>query len=141
MAQEIYIDQWFSPEMRLAGERLVKRLHETGAEVASAFWLFDANENFWALYIISPLVATEGPKAYYKRIQDIINQAGPDEGILSLHDLRVWSTGHPLAKALGKSQFNQATQGNTRIGRSYIEGVYVADMYLYSMDRDLLRAA
>lgn len=141
MAREIYIEQWFSKEMCAAGGRLIKRLQETDAEVASAFWLFDANENFWALYIISPLVAAEGPRAYYKRIDDIINQAGPDEETLSLHDIRVWSTSHPLAKALGKSQLNQATHGNTRIGRNYIEGVYVADMYLYSMDRDLLRAA
>lgn len=141
MAKEIYIDQWFSQEMRSAGERLVKRLQEAGAEVASAFWLLDAKENVWELHIISPLVATEGPRAYYKRIDDVTSQAGPDEEIISLHDIRVSNTSHPIAKALGNSRLSETTHGNTRIGRNYIDGVYVADMYLYSMNRDLLRAA
>ncbi len=139
MAKELYITQWFSEEMRVAGERLVKRLRESEAEVAVAYWVLDSEEKIWELTIISPLAGTEGARAYYKRIDDINRQAGPDEETLSLHDINVSSLNHPIVKALKNSLLYQAALDNRRLGRNWIAGFYVEDMYIYLVDWGMLK--
>jgi hypothetical protein len=138
MAKEIFVTQWFSCEMRLAGERLIKRLQESGAQVASAFWILNPDEQKWELTIVSPLVKSEGPKAYYKRIDDIYKSAEPDEEIVSLHDIRVSNINHRIIKAIKHSVLRSSTLGNNRFGKNTIGDVYIEDMYLYLMDWDLL---
>jgi len=63
MAKEIFMTQWFSQEMLLAGESLIKRLDETDSQVQAAFWILDAEDKTWKLTIVSPLVESEGLKA------------------------------------------------------------------------------
>lgn len=139
MAKELFITQWFSEEMRLAGERLINRLQQSGAEVALAYWELDSEEKTWTLNIISPLISVEGPKAYYRRIHDINAQSEPNEETVSLHDIRVSNIRHPIVKALQASVLYQAALENTRLGRNWIWHFYVEDMYIYRVDWEMLR--
>lgn len=141
MAKELFINQWFSEEMRLAGERLVKRLQEAGAQVASAFWLLNTETQLWELVIASPLVQTEGPRAYYKRIDDINNQADSNEEVIEIHDIRVSGADHPIINAIKNSVLGKAVLGNNRLGRNRIGNIYIEDMYLYTMNWNLLEEA
>ena len=141
MDKELYITQWFSEEMRAAGGRLVKRLQESSAEVALAYWVLDSEEKVWELIIISPLVGIEGARAYYKRIDDINCQAGPDEETLSLHDINVSSLKHPIVKALKNSLIYQADLDNRRLGRNWIGGFFVEDSYFYHVNWNMLQEA
>lgn len=138
MAKEIFITQWFSDEMLLAGEVLIKRLDDAGAKVAAAFWILDAEEKAWELTIVSPLVEVEGPRNYYKRIDDINASANPDEGVIALHDIDVSDTDNRIVKAIKRSVLRNATLGNNRLGRNNLGGVHIEDMYLYRMDWELL---
>ncbi|MEY3807848.1 MAG: hypothetical protein RI893_824 [Pseudomonadota bacterium] len=138
MAKEIFMTQWFSDEMLLAGESLIKRLDETDAKVQAAFWLLDAEEKIWTLTIVSPLVETEGPRNYYKRINDLNESASPDEAIIALHDINVSDTDNRLVKAIRRSVLGDAKLENNRLGRNTLGGVYIEDMYLYRMDWELL---
>jgi len=54
MAKEIFMTQWFSQEMLLAGESLIKRLDEIDSKVQAAFWILDAEDKTWKLTIVSP---------------------------------------------------------------------------------------
>jgi hypothetical protein len=141
MAKEIFVTQWFSSEMRLAGERLINKLRESGAQVASAFWILNPDENTWELTIVSPLVKTEGPKAYYKRIDDIYKSAEPNEEIVSLHDIRVSNINHRIIKAIRNSALRGSALGNNRFGKNTIGDAYIEDMYLYILDWNLLKEA
>jgi hypothetical protein len=138
MAQEIFLTQWFTDEMRQAGTNLVKGLSEAGAQVAAAFWILNSEEKTWELTIVSPLVKSEGPKAYFKRIQKIYRSAGPNEGIVSLQDIRVSGLNHPVVKSLKNSVLRGASLGNNRFGKNRIGAVFIEDMYLYMMDWDFL---
>lgn len=138
MAKEIFITQWFSNEMLLAGEVLIKRLDESDAEVAAAFWLLDAEEKTWELTIVSPLVESEGPRNYYKRINDVNESAHPDEEIISLHDIQVSNTSNRIVRAIKHSVLGEAKLGNNRLGRNTLGDVYIEDMYLYRMDWKLI---
>jgi hypothetical protein len=138
VAKEIFITQWFSNEMLLAGEALIKRLDQSDAKVAAAFWLLDAEEKTWELTIVSPLVESEGPRNYYKRINDINESANPGEEIISLHDIQVSNTKNRIVRAIKHSVLGEAILGNNRLGRNTIGDVYIEDMYLYRMDWKLL---
>jgi hypothetical protein len=138
MAKEIFITQWFSDEMLLAGESLIKRLDESNAKVAAAFWILEDKEKNWELTIVSPLVESEGPRNYYKRINDINDSTKTDEGVISLHDIRVSNTNNRIVKAIKNSVLGNAILGNNRLGRNFMGSVYFEDMYLYRMDWRLL---
>ena len=138
MAKEIFMTQWFSDQMLLAGESLIKRLDETDAKVQAAFWLLDTENKTWKLTIISPLVESEGPRNYYKRINDINKTANPDEEVIALHDITVSDTDNRIVKAIKRSVLGGAILGNNRLGRNTLGGVYIEDMYLYRMDWELL---
>ncbi|ESS69310.1 hypothetical protein MGMO_137c00040 [Methyloglobulus morosus KoM1] len=138
MAKEIFITQWFSDEMLLAGETLLKHLDETNAKVAAAFWILEDKDKAWELTIVSPLVENEGPRNYYKRINDINQSAKIDEKVVSLHDIRVSNNNNRIVKAIKNSVLGNAVLGNNRLGRNFMSGVYFEDMYLYRMDWELL---
>jgi hypothetical protein len=138
MAKEIFMTQWFSDQMLLAGESLIKRLDETDAKVQAAFWLLDAEDKTWKLTIVSPLVESEGPRNYYKRINDVNESAKPDEDVIALHDISVSDTDNRIVKAMKRSVLGNAMLENNRLGRNTLGGVYIEDMYLYRMDWELL---
>jgi len=138
MAKEIFITQWFSDEMRAAGEALLKRLDTSDSKVAAAFWIQDAEEKTWELTIVSPLVESDGPRQFYKRINEINESAKPDEAVISLHDIRVSNTQNRIVNAIKRSVLGNAILGNNRLGRNTLGDVYIEDMYLYRMDWELL---
>lgn len=138
MAKELFITQWFSNEMLLAGAVLIKRLDEADAQVAAAFWLLDAEEKTWALTIVSSLIESEGPRKYYKRINDVNDSANPNEEIISLHDIQVVNTNNRIIRAIQHSNLGKALLENNRLGRNIIGDVSIEDMYLYRMDWTLL---
>jgi len=138
VAKELFITQWFSNEMLLAGAALIKRLDEADAQVAAAFWLLDAEEKTWALTIVSSLIESEGPRKYYKRINDVNDSANPNEEIISLHDIQVVNTNNRIIRAIQHSNLGKALLENNRLGRNIIGDVSIEDMYLYRMDWTLL---
>ncbi|MFA5017384.1 MAG: hypothetical protein WC504_07550 [Methylobacter sp.] len=138
MAKEIFMTQWFSQEMLLAGESLIKRLDETDSQVQAAFWILDAEDKTWKLTIVSPLVESEGPKSYYRRIDNINESAKADEYVIALHDINVSDTDNRIVKAMKRSMLGNSILGNNRFGRNTLGGVYIEDMYLYRMDWALL---
>jgi ABC-type molybdenum transport system ATPase subunit/photorepair protein PhrA len=138
VAKEIFMTQWFSDQMLLAGESLIKRLDKSAAKVQAAFWLLDAEDKNWKLTIVSPLVESEGPRNYYRRINDINESAKPDEEVIALHDISVSNTDNRIVKAIKRSVLGNSILGNNRLGKNTLGGVYIEDMYLYRIDWKLL---
>jgi len=58
------------------GEELIQQLDQSGLEVVAAFWFYVPDSDTWRLYIASPAVDEEGPKAVYERIQDVLTDQG-----------------------------------------------------------------
>jgi len=138
VAKEIFMTQWFSDQMLVAGEALIKCLDETDAKVQAAFWILDAENKTWKLTIVSPLVGSEGPRNYYRRINTINESAKSDEDVIALHDISVSNTDNRIVKAIKRSVLGNSILGNNRLGRNTLGGVYIEDMYLYRMDWKLL---
>lgn len=137
MAKEIFITQSFTDAMRLAGEGLVRKLDDSGGQVVAAFWLLGEEKN-WELVIVSPLVGSDGPRNFYKRINDIYESCQDDENVVSLHDIRLSNIHNRIVEAIKNSILAGARLGNNRMGKNYIGGIYIEDMYLYKIDWDML---
>ncbi|WP_415878701.1 hypothetical protein [Methylomonas sp. TEB] len=137
MARELFINQWFTDAMCEAGERLITKLDESNAQVVAAFWFLEPEKN-WELNIVSPLVGSEGPRKYYKRINDVYDGLSDDESIVSLHDIRVSNIHNRVVDALKHSVLYKANLKNNRLGRNFIDGFYIEDMYLYRIEWDML---
>jgi len=137
MAKEIFLTQLFTEVMRLAGASLINKLEDSGAPVVAAFWLLD-RENNWEFNIVSPLVGSEGPRNFYKRINDIYQSCPDDENIISLHDIRVSNFHNRIVDAMRNSVLAGSKLSNNRLGKNYIDGIYIEDMYLYKIDWKML---
>ena len=142
MAKEIFMTQWFSNEMLLAGEVLLNRLDESDGKVQAAFWLLDDEDKTWKLTIVSPLVETEGPRNYYKRINDINKTANPDEAVIAPHDISASNTHNRIFKAFLSIRdtvlWEEELWVKKRLGKNFIGSVCFEDMYIYRMDFELL---
>jgi len=139
VAKELFITQEFSEKMLLAGESLIKCLDDTHSKVQAAFWLLDAEEKTWELMIASPLVETEGPRSYYKRVNDINKLAKlKEEIVISLHNIEVVNKDNRFVKALlnvkDSSLWNDDYWKNTRLGKNFLSNIYFEDMYIYRME-------
>lgn len=137
MAKEIFMTQWFTDAMRLAGESLVRKLDESGAQIVAAFWLLD-EEKKWELTIVSPLVGSDGPREFYKRINDIYESCSDEESVVSLHDIRVSNVHNRIVNALRNSVLAGAQLGNNRLGKNYLDSIFIEDIYLYKIDWNML---
>ena len=137
MDKTLFITDEFSEKMRQAGNFLITQLDKINSKVEVAFWLLDTEENTWKLMIVSPLIETEGPKCYYKRVNDI-NKTICSDNIISLHDIEIVNKYNRFVKALlqvkNSALWNDQYWKNTRLGKNFLGQVYFEDMYIYRIE-------
>lgn len=134
MANELYVAETLSQQMIEAGGKLIKRLDEAGSRVTAAFWFYAPEEAMWKLIIASPLVKSEGPRAYYKIVNSANKRASQDENIISLHNISVSTEMHPLIQALKPIISTDDTVCGIRISKSVMKGFFIEDSYIYRMN-------
>ena len=130
MAKDILVPDMLSEQMIKAGAKLVERLDVDKSEVKSAFWLFFQEERLWKLIIASTLVASEGPRNFYKRVVSANQQADEEESVLSLNDISVTGVDHQIVQLLRLIGTGIGISG-IRFSRNSINGVFIEDAYIY----------
>ena len=137
MDKTLFITHEFSEKILQAGDFLIQQLDEKKSKIDLAFWLLDTEENSWKLMIVSPLIETEGPKCYYKRINEI-NKTITSNNIISLHDIEIINKDNRFAKALlevkNSALWSDKYWKNTRLGKNFLGQVYFEDMYIYRIE-------
>ncbi len=131
MAKDILVMDSLSDQMTEAGARLIERLDADNAEVRSAFWFFSPEEKKWKLIIASPLVGSEGPKKFYKRVSGANENANAGEVVVSLHDIEVVNTNHQIVQIMKTAIKTGGGISGIRFSRNTINGVFVEDAYIY----------
>lgn len=66
----------------LAGRRFIERFAADGNDILVAFWIREADEGLWFLYVATDLVDQEGPLAAYRAVHDSLRKLDRP-GILS----------------------------------------------------------
>jgi hypothetical protein len=134
MDKEVVVRDYLTRDMTEAGEKLILRLDKMMSDVEAAFWLFYPEEKIWKLIIISNLVKTGGPRTFYKKILDANKQADEHESILSLNDIGVADTSHPLVNLLSRAVSTGSGISGIRLSGNAINGTFIEDAYIYRID-------
>mgnify|MGYP006298722171 CR=1 FL=1 len=131
MVKNILVTESLSDSMIKAGAKLVERLDLEKSQVKSAFWLYISDEKIWKLIIASPLVDSEGPRKFYKRIVTANESAEKDEDIISLNDIGVTNTSDQIVQLLKIAIGTGDGMSGIRFSRNTINGVFIEDCYIY----------
>jgi hypothetical protein len=131
MAKNILVTESLSDSMIKAGAKLIERLDLEKSQVKSAFWLYISDEKIWKLIIASPLVDSEGPRKFYKRIVAANESAEKDEDVISLNDIGVTNTSNQIVQILKIAVGTGAGISGIRFSRNTINGVFIEDCYIY----------
>lgn len=131
MAKDVLVTEALSEQMMAAGAKLVERLEDGNSSVKSAFWLFFPEEKLWKLIIASPLVSSEGPRSFYKRIDAANQKAEGKEPVISLNDIRVTGIEHDVVQLLRVAVATGAGISGIRYSRNTINGHFIDDAYIY----------
>lgn len=131
MAQDVLVTEALSQQMIEAGAKLVERLDKNSSMVKSAFWLFFSEERLWKLMVASPLVVSEGPKSFYKRVVAANQQADEDEWVISLNNIGVTGIDHHIVQLLRVAISTGDGISGMRFSRNTINGHFIEDAYIY----------
>ena len=123
------------------GKRLIEKLNNEGFEVQVAFWTRLTDEEKWYLYLASPFVDVNGPKAAYGCVFDAMGKM-TDLWTDPL-DVRVIGTNDSLtqgALAVTKSKVSDSPFAvpkpkpyprMIRLGGSTLGGISIVGAYIY----------
>ncbi|MBW2011947.1 MAG: hypothetical protein JRI32_10005 [Deltaproteobacteria bacterium] len=134
MDKELVVREALSEQMINAGARLVERLDQSLSNVQAALWLFMPDEKIWKLIVISPLVKTDGPRRFYKRILEANKKADESESVISLNDISVDDTSNSLINLLKLSIFTGSGTAGIRFSKNTINGTFIEDCYIYRIN-------
>ncbi len=131
MAKDTLVTENLSDSMIETGKLLIERLDKCNAEVKSAFWFYSSDDKIWKLIIASPLVASNGPREYYKKVIEANSTAKDDEKVISLNDIAVTDISNQIVQ-LVKITINTGDGiSGIRFSKNTINGVFLEDMYIY----------
>ena len=131
MVKDVLVMDMLSNQMTEAGAKLIERLDADNSEVKSAFWFFSPEDNKWKLIIASPLVGSDGPKKFYKRVIEANRNANAEEVIVSLHDIEVVNTNRQIVQLMKSAVKTGDGISGIRFSRNTINGVFIEDAYIY----------
>lgn len=131
MAKDVLVTEALSEHMISAGAKLIERLDANNSEVKSAFWLFFPEDRFWRLIIASPLVTSEGPKSFYKRIVTANQLATEDDWEISLNDIGVTGTENHVVQLMRIAIGTGPGISGIRFSRNTINGYFIEDAYIF----------
>ena len=134
MDKELVVREVLSEQMIDAGAMLVERLDQSESNVQAALWLFLPEEKTWKMMIISPLVKTDGPRSFYKRILEANKKADESESIISLNDVGVADTSNPLISLLRIAMSTGSGIAGIRFSKNTINGAFIEDAYIYRIN-------
>lgn len=131
MAKDILVTESLTDSMMTAGAKLIERLDAKGSDIKSSFWLYFSEEKTWKIIIASPLVDSEGPRNYYKRIVEANSEASEQEEVISLNDVGVTNTSDQMVQLLKYAIGTGGGISGIRFSRNTINGVFIEDAYIY----------
>jgi hypothetical protein len=116
------------------GAALVRKLDESDWRVSAAFWFYFPDANAWRLLIASPEVEEKGPREAYTAVQSAMATLAPADRGLSLEDIGVVPSDHPLIKLLRVFITTGRDIARIRFSKNVINGHFIDDALIYRMN-------
>jgi hypothetical protein len=116
-----------------AGQDLIDSLHSSDFVVKDAFWSFDADDDQWYLFLVSPYMDHHRAREAYTLVQSRIRSLDSWRGRDPL-DVKIVGTSEPIARAVAadiESYPDQRYMPLRRVSGLYRDGVYIKEAWIY----------
>ena len=134
MAQNSMVKEGLSPSIVSDGAALSGKLDESQWSVSAAFWFYLPDANGWQLLIASPEVETKGPRESNAVIQKGLSDLVPAPAALSLDDIGLMPSNHPLVALPSSFIATGKSISNIRLSQNMINGQFIDDALTYRMN-------
>jgi hypothetical protein len=114
-----------------AGKALIRELEKAHLAPDAVFWLYSSETDTWQLVIAEIKVATEGPRAVYRRIQELLTALSRYRKVLGLEDIRATTPDDNTVKRLRQAVRTDPDLEGSRFKGNVIDGTLIEDAYIY----------
>ncbi|MCK5522067.1 MAG: hypothetical protein KAI83_02940 [Thiomargarita sp.] len=102
--------------------------------ITGSFWLYTQEAEVWRLHVVTPLVATEGPRKVYDKLLNILDADQEHEYVIPAICLYAADDNNPYVSLLHKMRlsdelFDRRLTGVGVNGSGYIEDAYIYRLY------------
>ncbi|MGE0658976.1 MAG: hypothetical protein AB7F36_09225 [Reyranellaceae bacterium] len=123
-----------APERIEAGERLLRRLEERGANVPAALWSYAPDINEWRLYLAIRHGAQQGLAASTEMVSQAIASLRSEEDFpLTRQDISPVATDHAVIATLAAAIGTGPTISRLRIQGTRVNGALIEDALVYRL--------
>lgn len=124
----------FTEEMALAGERLLRRLDESGLQVRAALWLYVPDIHRWRFVVATPYVRLDGPRKVYRKLQAIIKKLTALRGVIEFETVVAVDPSEGMIQVLHSAVHTGPGIHGIRFSRNTIGGTFIEDAYIYRLN-------
>ena len=131
MAQDLLVGSHLTTDMISVGSLIIKALDNAKVALKAAFWQYLPDEGTWRLFLVSTQVRSLGPRAVYRKVNDVLVKLPASISRPTTSDISVLddkSTAYARVRSLLSD--GTSTDG-VRLVRSSIEGKLLDDLYVY----------
>lgn len=133
MVTETVVKEALSSEMISVGEKLTRILDADNFSPSASLWFFLSESNAWRLILASPEVKTNGLKAAYERVQQILSKSDNADLRIQLKDITLVSHLDPLISLLKVAIKTGKEISGIRFSKNMINGNLIEDAYIYRL--------
>jgi|GEM_PF-525830 len=120
-------------KMILSGAALVAMLDKRGLAPDAALWLYLPDIGEWKLVLAEVKLSRQGPRIFYKLIQDTISEGGPQLRELSLDSIALAVPDAPIIGLLSSVVDTGRGISGIRFRNNVVNGTVVEDAYIYRL--------
>lgn len=114
------------------GRKLVAALDNAGLDIRAAYWLFREESESWRLYLATPLVSSQGPKAAYTKVLHELKSL--DVPNLKFRNISVIDPAHPLVSRLKTAVHTGPKIDSIPFIGNTIDGVHIPPTHIYRIN-------
>jgi len=133
MAKELYVGKILTDEMITAGKQYLRQI-DAVIPITASFWLYTQEAEVWRLHIVTPLVATEGPRKVYDKLLNVLDADQKHEHVIPAVCLYAADDNNHYVSLLRMMRlsdklFDLRLTGVGVNGSGYIEDAYIYRLY------------
>lgn len=116
-----------------SGAALVAMLDKRGFALDAALWFYFPDIGEWKLMLAEVKLSREGPRVFYKLIQDTISEAGPQLKEVSLDSVVLAVPNAPIISLLSSAIHTGPGISGIRFTNNVVNGTVIEDAYIYRL--------
>lgn len=119
-----------------SGAALVAMLDKRGLAPDAALWFYFPDIGEWKLVLAEVKLSRQGPRVFYKLIQDVISKADPPLEEVPLDSVALAAPNAPIISLLSSAVQTGPGISGIRFTNNVVNGTVIEDAYIYRLTSD-----